>query len=155
VAPSPSHVQPVAIRAHSLLCLQGFRGKGYDETFVAEMTAVHRALSADPDTPVRVLAGPDRLCRACPNLGPRGCTLQGPEHEAHMVAQDEAVLARLWLTAGEVLPWSRILERIARAVAGADLPGLCTTCPWLPLGWCAEGLERLRAPPPHPPPQAP
>lgn len=148
MTPSPSHVQPIAIRAHSLLCLQGFRGKGYSDGFVAEMTAVHGALVADPDTPVRVLAGPDRLCRACPNLGPRGCTLGGPDHEAHMAAQDREVLRRLWLTDGEVLPWGRILERIARSVDGADLPGLCTTCPWLPLGWCAEGLARLRAPEP-------
>ncbi len=131
------------MRAHTLLCLQGFRGRGYSPAFVAEMGAVHATLQADPDTPVRVLTGPDRLCAACPNLGPRGCTLGGPDHEAHMRAQDEAVLARLWLTAGDVLPWSRVLQRIARHVGGGDLPSLCTTCPWLSLGWCAEGLDEL------------
>ncbi len=144
-APVPSHVQPIAIRAHSLLCLQGFRGKGYSDGFVAEMTAIHRTLQLDPDTPVRVLASPDRLCKSCPNLQGGGCTLGGPDHEAHMRAQDEDVLRRLWLEPGQVLPWSQVLERIARSVKGADLPGICTTCPWLSLGWCAEGMEALRA----------
>lgn len=146
-APRRAHYEPIPIRAHSLLCLQGFRGRGYSPAFVAEMAAVHTQLLADPDTPVRVLAAPDRLCAACPNLGPAGCTLSGPTHEDHMRAQDQAVLARLWLTPGEVLPWSRILERIARQVRGADLPGLCTTCPWLSLGWCAQGVDALAASP--------
>lgn len=139
-----SHYQPIRLRAHNLLCLQGFRGRGYSEAFVAEMSAVARALADDPDTPVEVLSTPDRLCAACPNLRQGGCTLGGPAHEAHMRAQDEEVLRRLHLVSGEVLPWSRVLERITRSVAGPDLPAICTTCPWLPLGWCAEGLERLR-----------
>lgn len=139
-----SHGEPIPIRAHSLLCLQGFRGSGYSEAFVAEMRAVHTALATDPDTPVRVLTSPDRLCAACPNLESGGCHLGGPGHEDHMRAQDQEVLARLWLTEGDVLPWGRVLERIARSVAGADLPGICTTCPWLSLGWCAEGIDALR-----------
>jgi hypothetical protein len=142
----PSHREPIPIRAHSLLCLQGFRGRGYSEAFIAEMSAVHSAVAADPDTPVRVLTTPDRLCASCPNLKSGGCTLGGPDHEAHMRAQDEDVLRRLWLTPGDVLPWHRVLERIARSVRGDDLPAICTTCPWLSLGWCAEGIEALRAP---------
>lgn len=145
-----SHGPALRLRAHNLLCLQGFRGRGYDAAFVAEMTAVHRQLAADPDTPVEVVARPDRLCSACPHLAAGGCTLGGPEHEAHMHAQDEQVLRRLWLQDGEVLPWSQVLERIARSVRGSDLPGLCTTCPWLSLGWCAEGVDALREAPAGP-----
>jgi hypothetical protein len=144
--PIRSHGEPIPIRAHTLLCLQGFRGRGYSDAFVAEMRAVHTALAADPDTPVRVLTSPDRLCAACPNLRTGGCHLGDGPHEAHMRAQDEDVLRRLWLTPGDVVPWGRVLERIARSVKGEDLPGICTTCPWLSLGWCAEGIESLRAP---------
>jgi hypothetical protein len=144
--PFRSHGEPIPIRAHSLLCLQGFRGRGYSDAFVAEMGAIHASLARDPDTPVRVLASPDRLCAACPNLKTGGCHLGGEGHEAHMRAQDEDVLRRLWLTAGEVLPWGRVLERITRSLKGEDLPGICTTCPWLALGWCAEGIDALRAP---------
>jgi hypothetical protein len=144
--PTRSHYEPIPIRAHSLLCLQGFRGRGYSDAFIAEMSAIHAALAADPDTPVRVLATPDRLCAACPNLKSGGCTLGGPDHEAHMRAQDLDVLHRLWLAPGDVVPWHEVLRRIVRSVRGDDLPTICTTCPWLSLGWCAEGIESLHAP---------
>ncbi len=137
---------PIPVRAHNLLCLLGYRGKGYDERFVGEMTAVHRTLREHPETRLEIRTSPDRLCAACPNLR-GGCTLGGPHHEAHMRAQDEDVAARLGLEAGEVVAWSEVLRRVAASVRGTDLPALCTTCPWLSLGWCAEGVERVRAGP--------
>ncbi|MHC5009888.1 MAG: DUF1284 domain-containing protein [Planctomycetota bacterium] len=137
------HEGPIEIRAHSLLCLQGFRGEGYSSAFVARMGEIHHRLRTDPEQPVRILVSPDELCAACPHLE-HGCTLGGPGHEAHMRAQDEAVLARLDLQPDSVHPWQTVLERIRMHVRGGDLPAICTTCPWLPLGWCAEGIEALR-----------
>ena len=138
-------MDPVPLRAHNLLCLLGYRGEGYSEAFVARMTDVHRALAANPDLLVRVIARPDRLCEACPHLGASGCTLGGASHEAHMRAQDVDVARRLGLSDGAVHPWREVLARVARHVRGTDLPAICTTCPGLPLGWCAEGVEHVRA----------
>ena len=138
-------VEAIPIRAHNLLCLLGFRGEGYSVHFVSEMWDVHRTLSENPLQRVLVLNTPDRLCGACPNLRMGGCTLQGPNHETHMRSQDEDVLSRLGLEAGEAYTWAEILTRIAASVRGGDLPGICTTCPWLHLGWCAEGIDRLRS----------
>ena len=50
------------------------------------------------------------------------------------------------LESGVTLPWTDILDRIRSSVRGADLPAICTTCPWLPLGWCAEAIDGLRTP---------
>ena len=136
---------PIPIRAHSLLCLLGYRGVGYDAAFTAEMTGIHSSLARDPSLLIEVRTSPDRLCAACPNLK-GGCTLGGPAHEAHMRSQDEDVVRRLGLRAGGVYPWTDILDRVSRFVRGTDLPSICTTCPWLPLGWCAEGIELLRQP---------
>jgi hypothetical protein len=135
---------PIRVRAHSLLCLQGFRGRGYSPEFVRAMNGILAACRADAQTPVQILDSPDDLCAACPNLAGGGCTLGGPDHEDHMRRQDREVLRRLGLTARTVVPWRRILERIAGSVRGNDLPAICTTCPWLPLGWCAEGIDALR-----------
>jgi hypothetical protein len=137
---------PIPLRAHSALCLLGYRGEGYSAAFVERMDEVSAAVSADPSQRVRLLASPDTLCAACPHLR-GGCTLSGPEHEAHMRAQDETVLRRLGLEAGVVLAWQDVRRKIRAAVRGADLPGICTTCPWLPLGWCAAGVDALRSEP--------
>lgn len=147
---------PIRIRAHNLLCLLGYRGRGYDAAFVEGMTAIHRILRADPETRVQAQASPDVVCDVCPNLSGGGCILGGPHHEAHMRAQDLDVLRRLDLVEGHVYTWREILARVAGSVRGEDLRAICTTCPWLRFGWCAEGVERVRAGwPPTPPGREP
>jgi uncharacterized protein len=61
-----------------------------------------------------------------------------------MQAQDLEVLSRLGLQVGMRLAWSQVLDRIRATVAGSDLPIICGECRWLPLGYCREGLDRLR-----------
>ena len=129
------------LRAHNLLCIQGFVGKGYDAAFVANMTRVVESL--EDATPVTVVAAPDALCDACPHLKV-GCTLHGEGTETAIVHQDRDVLARLGIADGETLEWAEIVARIARSVAPEDLDSICGACPWLPLGHCSEGLRRLR-----------
>ena len=62
-----------------------------------------------------------------------------------MQAQDRQVLARLGLTAGRTVRWREVLDRIRGSIAGRDLPDICGSCRWLPLGYCAEGIEKLRS----------
>ena len=134
---------PLPLRAHALLCLLGFRGEGYSDAFVRRMRDVLDVLEDDPSQRILLRAAPGTLCEACPHLD-GGCTLQGPEHEAHVHAQDQAVLSRLGLQAGDVSTWADIRGLIATNIEGADLHELCTTCPWLSLGWCQEGVDALR-----------
>ena len=136
--------EPLTLRAHQVLCLQGFQGLGYSDGFVEQMTAVQAGLRERPAHVLRLVAEPDLLCGACPHLS-GCCVLQGPDHETHMRAHDERVLERLGLEPGAVLPWAEVLDRIAEQVRGDDLPGICTTCPWLPLGLCATAMDRLAA----------
>jgi len=130
------------LRAHNLLCIQGYVGKGYDAAFVANMTRVVDSL-ADA-IPVTVIAAPDALCAACPHLQESGCALHGAGTETGMVRQDRDVLKRMAIRDGETLPWGEILARIARSVAPGDLDSICGACAWLALGHCAEGLRKLR-----------
>ena len=141
--------EPAPLRAHMALCIIGFRGSGYSPEFVGVMRKLQARLADAPDTPVQLLNHPDELCEVCPHLGDSGgCELQGPLHESHMRAHDGAVLHRLGLKAGDVRPWADILERIRERIRGSDLPQICTTCPWLPLGVCRESIDQLRVPPP-------
>jgi hypothetical protein len=139
---------PIPLRAHMVLCLIGFRGSGYSPGFVGAMRKLQENLLDDPSLPVQLVNEPDGLCAVCPHGGESGCQLQGEHHEAHMRAHDGAVLHRLGLEAGAVEPWAAILERLRQRIKGSDLPQICTTCPWLPLGVCAESLDGLREPDP-------
>lgn len=137
-------LSPIRLRGHTLLCLQGFRGEGYSREFTDNLASIHRALSRDPDHPVELADEPDTVCGACPHRAPAGCTLNGVGSEAGMQAQDRHVLKLLGLNAGSTVRWRDVLERTRLSIKGRDLPGICGNCRWLPLGYCAEGIERLR-----------
>jgi hypothetical protein len=139
-----AHDRPIKVRGHTLLCLQGFRGEGYSVGFVENLAAIHQALRDVPTQVVEVRDEPDAVCGACPHHIGAGCTLNGPGSETAMRAQDRDVLSRLDLRAGMQLPWSDILDRIRARIAGSDLFDICGQCRWLPLGYCAAGLARLR-----------
>jgi hypothetical protein len=134
----------IRLRGHTLLCLQGFRGEGYSPAFVTNLALIHRDLADHSDQWVEVTDQPDSVCRACPNLGAEGCRLNGDRSEVEMRAQDHDVLSRLGCRPGERYQWSELLERIGRQVTGDDLPAICGSCRWLPLGYCKEGLIQLR-----------
>lgn len=139
--PLPS---PLPLRGHMALCLLGFRGSGYSPAFVQSMEAIQAGLRENPQHPVRLVDTPDRICQTCPNLIDGGCTLGGPDHEAHMQAHDREVLRRLAIPPETVLAWGEIEQRIAKHVRGDDLDAICTTCPWLPLGVCRGSVDALR-----------
>ena len=136
----------IRLRGHTLLCLQGFRGEGYSSEFIANMAAIHRALTDHPEMLVEVLASPDAVCSACPHRHPSGCMLNGERSEEEMIEQDHEVLRRLGLKAEDRLRWREILSRILTSITGDDLPSICGDCRWLPFGYCCEGINRLRNP---------
>ncbi len=135
------NIESLRLRAHNLLCIQGFVGKGYSPEFVANMASVIDQL--EPETEVTLLTEPDVLCAACPNLSDSGCALHGDGSERGIASQDRDVLGRLGLHSGAVVTWSDIVERIRKNVAPDDLDEICGTCPWLPLGVCKAGLRNL------------
>jgi hypothetical protein len=114
------------------------------------MAQVHRQLAEDPETLVEVTDVPDIVCGACPHRQPAGCTLNGEYSEDQMRAQDHHVLGLLGLQCGAQVHWREILDRIRASVKGRDLPDICGQCRWLPLGYCAEGIDGLQEEPLQP-----
>src|SRR2546423_2260913 len=49
----------VRLRAHTLLCLQGFRGEGYSPSFIDNLARIHRDLIEHPEQWVEVVDAPD------------------------------------------------------------------------------------------------
>jgi hypothetical protein len=136
--------ETIRLRGHTLLCLQGFRGKGYNAEFVANLARIHRELTDDPDRWIEVVDTPDAVCGACPHRAPSGCSLNDDHSEEVIQAQDRRVLDLLGLNAGMKVRWGRVLDLIRASVSGSSLPDICGQCRWLPLGYCRDGIERLR-----------
>lgn len=129
----------IRLRGHHLFCLLGYRGKGYSEEFCANMTAVYETLRTKPDTVVELVRGPDDMCKAYPPDKPNHC-----ENES-VYRKDRNILRHLGLDTGMSKSWSDILRIVSERAVPEDIGRLCAGCPWLPLGYCQEGVDLVRS----------
>ncbi|GAW92886.1 DUF1284 domain-containing protein [Calderihabitans maritimus] len=132
------------LRAHHLLCLQGFRGLGYDERFVLVTQEVLEILRINPSLHVKLVDEPDILCAACPHHRRGLCTRNGPNTEERVRWQDREILKLLGLENGCEATFSWLLKTVGNKIASNDLDRLCTNCQWYSLGYCWEGIASLR-----------
>lgn len=60
----------IYLRAHHLLCLQGYQGYGYDEGFKAKMEDIIDQLANNNNEEYKLIItdSADDLCKSCPNL---------------------------------------------------------------------------------------
>lgn len=132
------------LRAHHMLCILGFRGRGYSNAFVDNMSQIVGALHFFPETAVGITDRPDDICHFCPFFGDKGCTKRGPESEERARKRDQDVLDKLSLTAGSSLTWSHVLQNICDLTSREDMKTICHDCEWLLLDFCMQGFETLK-----------
>ena len=117
----------VHLRPHHALCLAFFVGKGYGSEFVAGMAEIERRLAAEPDTPILLVDGTDRICSKCPHN--RGGACESAEKTARY---DAACLAALGLSAGCAVSWKELSRRVRENILSK--PGarerVCPGCRW-------------------------
>ncbi|WP_405277330.1 DUF1284 domain-containing protein [Methanobrevibacter sp.] len=80
------------LRGHHLLCLKGFQGYGYDESFTENMTEVN-AMRKSENATVTLTNSPDDICRACPNLKNGLCVDEA--ENSRIIRMDNEVLKKL------------------------------------------------------------
>lgn len=137
-------VKRLYLRGHHLLCVQGFRGMGYNDHFVEIMAQIVAHLRDDnEDFPITVVAGFDNACMACPNRGKRVCEAsQGSQK--HVLSMDMKVINHLGLIVGKNYQKSKLIELVATKVQPNDLDYLCSGCSWLQYGVCKEGIAKMK-----------
>src|SRR3989338_5500080 len=74
------------IRAHHLLCMRSFQGKGYSEEFVDNFYKVIDELKKNPL--VKVVNKPDAICEKCPH-NKNGCIKKGPKSELRVRKKEQ------------------------------------------------------------------
>jgi hypothetical protein len=131
---------PVRLRGHHLICLQFFRGEGYDAAFVENLT---RLVARSTDAPALIVSGADDVCAACPELGAMDrCASESAGGEDQIAHIDSLALEVLDAATGEQLSLAQArgrLESDARGV-GVWRARACDGCAWENVcdgGWSA------------------
>jgi len=131
------------IRGHHLLCIFGFRGHGYSDTFVSNMRTVTKSFFAKGGAEVELTAECDDICRACPHMLERQCAAEEGA-ERRVQDRDREVLARLGLAGGQQHDATWLAALVTARVSPAALAELCAGCQWLPAGYCQQGISEYR-----------
>lgn len=113
------------LRPHHGLCIHFFRGQGYSQAFVDNMTEIVQTLEKNPT--IQLVAGADSLCAPCPNrVGEGGCASGGKADQ-----YDAAVASLCALTLGEYLPWLEFSQRVEAHILSQGLrTQVCGNCQW-------------------------
>lgn len=142
--------EPMPIRAHTLLCLQGYRGLGYDEKFIDRMDEISAYLAQNPYARIRVTASTDIICECCPHNIDGLCAVDEEAKPSlptikldNSKAMDHRVLQHLDLEEDSVQVWAEILDILANNIQSSDMDHLCRDCRWKIYGYCAEAFDRL------------
>lgn len=134
------------MRAHHLICRLGFRGLGYNEDFVQQMSEVVNKLNKESDIKIEVLDKPDILCEKCPNLKSGSCNSAGTfQAEKRIREMDRTVMNVLKIKSGEIHSAKIINEKIAKYFDSAAFKKVCGQCHWVTLGYCEEGLNKNKS----------
>jgi len=121
------------IRGHHLCCVFCYVGSG--AASAREFFGVDNAipqlvdtLRANPALPVEILCDMDDVCVICPLKRPDGCgrAADAAAQNEKLRQWDRAILERLGLTSGEILPFEDIVERLRRGIA--DIGEICVDC---------------------------
>ncbi|OXM13915.1 DUF1284 domain-containing protein [Paenibacillus herberti] len=127
----------IKLRGHHLLCLLGYRGKGYSADFCVNMTQVYEKLRQEPQTKIELIVGPDDICAAFPTDQVSHC------RNDSVYRKDEEIAELIGIAVGEAWPWAAICEAVAARVQPGDVASICRDCQWEPYGMCREGVAHI------------
>ena len=127
----------LVLRAHHLLCIQGYKGKGYSLHFTDNMNKIVNELK--DDMTIKVVTRTDDICAACPhNLINGFC-----QSEEKVFVFDSKVLNELKLKEGRTYLYKDILNNIKENLTHRKFVNICKNCEWFSYGYCFSELDDI------------
>jgi uncharacterized protein len=118
------------IRAHHLLCMQGFQGYGYSAEFVINLGALITQLKNNPQTEIQIIASNDTICSFCPHNADEKCKLSF-DSQQKIQQLDTNILKTLCISEGIVLKFDTALKLIQKHFADQETKRkVCGECGW-------------------------
>lgn len=118
------------IRAHHLLCIQGYQGYGYSDKFQANLERIIQLINTAADLEIQVVAENDVICSYCPYTGQTGCQ-KDKDSAQNIQTMDLKILGRLGLKEGmRDNPQNLIMLTHSKFKTYFDIEEMCGDCQW-------------------------
>lgn len=118
------------IRAHHLLCIHGFKGKGYSVEFVQNLQKIIKSLHENPSTGIKVTSEVDEICQCCPHRRGNICKIV-PDGDVKIKLRDFKTLKYLNLEEGNIYDFQQVVKLIKDKLNRNDLKEICGLCLWI------------------------
>lgn len=114
------------LRAHHLLCLQGFQGYGYDEGFTENMKRILEIIANDKDKKIRIIDYCDDICELCPNNRKGIC-----KDKCKVDFMDKQTLSKLKIESGYEIEAQHLFLFANKYIQSKkDKEEICNSCSW-------------------------
>ncbi|MBI4813799.1 MAG: DUF1284 domain-containing protein [Methanobacterium sp.] len=120
--------EPVRIRAHHILCIQGFQGLGYSKEFTKNMTLITEKIRNNPSFFIKIVIGADSICKHCPHLLNGVCENE-MDSLKFISSMDSLVLKSLNMEAGYLIS-SAQLKTLTMSLSPKIVKEICGECSW-------------------------
>lgn len=124
---SGKYSDPIRIRAHHLLCIQGFQGYGYTKDFVSHMEKVTTFLRSNPLYKIKIVVKSDELCSQCPHDVDERC-IKGSSNEISKI--DRLVVEKANLDLKHIYTVSEAFGIVNKNLNHDLVVSLCSGCTW-------------------------
>lgn len=123
------------LRPHHLLCTQGYEGRGYDDDFVENMTAITTHLRNDDRAVVEIVFGADDICSKCPRMTDDGLCERNDKVERF----DQKVIAYFGIEEKSYI-YQDIIREINTKMTVSMMDDICSSCEWYSVSACKRNI---------------
>lgn len=117
------------IRAHHLLCMQGFQGHGYSEKFSQNMSEIIENLKSNQEQIIEITDDLDVICKFCPHKKNNICKNVVSNWMIKRV--DKKVIEKLKVDCGTEITFKEVISITNQVFKDHnDLKGICSNCTW-------------------------
>lgn len=113
------------LRGHHLICLHFFRGEGYDEAFIKNLS---NTLSRAEEEEITISSGADDVCTSCLYLKQSRCQYAENADE-EILKMDTKALELFRLSLGDKVRWNTLRNKL-HEIFPEWFPQYCTECDW-------------------------
>lgn len=125
------------LRAHHLLCIERFQGKGYNSEFTESMAQLIQELQKNSMQMIELLNEGDMLCENCPNcINENKCKLGNN----NVVQKNNLVLQYLKRKPKSHISYIQLQRMVQQSISEDDFNACCSNCRWYTTGVCAYKL---------------
>lgn len=123
------------LRPHHLLCTQGYSGRGYNEDFVENMTAITTYLRSNDNAVVEIVFTTDDICSKCPRMIDDDLCDSNEK-----VKRFDIKVVSYFGIEEKCYVYQDIIREINDKMTSEMMDDICSNCEWYPVSACRRNI---------------